>query len=190
MRACRWPRAELAGTPRRSGTSSSGRHRRRAGEVGLLPREALRSDRACCRGDPRADIPQSRRKPRSCQVTLDGLGWRRRHNAGQSALGRHSESSQPPPESAPTSGRSTSTRMTLSSRMCPLTSGGLTGSAVVPDWVVTSVGCDSGLQGQGCRRTRLASRHCRDASPRARRSSVRADCSQNPENRLGKAGRV
>jgi hypothetical protein len=62
----------------------------------------------------------------------------------------------------------------------PLTSRGLTRSAVLPDWVVTSVGCDSGLQGQGCRRTRLASRHCRDTSPRARRTSVRADCSHEP----------
>src|SRR5256885_467916 len=62
-------------------------------------------------------------------------------------------------------------------RECPLTSRGLTRSAVLPDWVVTSVGCDSGLQGQGCRRTRLASRHCWDTSPRARRTSVRADCS-------------
>src|SRR5215211_6376692 len=35
-------------------------------------------------------------------------------------------------------------------RECPLTSRGLTRSAVLPDWVVTSVGCDSGLQGQGC----------------------------------------
>ena len=41
--------------------------------------------------DRRADRPQSRRKPRSYQVTLDGLGRRRRHNAGQSALGRHRE---------------------------------------------------------------------------------------------------
>jgi len=65
-------------------------------------------------------------------------------------------------------------------RECPLTSRGLTRSAVLPDWVVTSVGCDSGLQGQGCRRTRLASRHCRDTSPRARRTSVRADCSHEP----------
>src|SRR5688572_11662898 len=33
-------------------------------------------------------------------------GRRRRHNAGRSALGRHSESSQPPPpESAPLTGR-------------------------------------------------------------------------------------
>ena len=34
-------------------------------------------------GDRRADRPQSRREPRSYQVTLDGLGRRRRHNAGQ-----------------------------------------------------------------------------------------------------------
>ena len=38
-------------------------------------------------GDRRADRPQSRRKPRSYQVTLDGLGRRRRHNTGWSALG-------------------------------------------------------------------------------------------------------
>ncbi len=42
-------------------------------------------------GDRRADRPQSRRKPRSYQVTLDGLGRRRRHNAGRSAPGRHPE---------------------------------------------------------------------------------------------------
>lgn len=36
-------------------------------------------------GDQRADRPQSRRKPRSYQVTLDGLGRRRRHNTGKSA---------------------------------------------------------------------------------------------------------
>ena len=57
-------------------------------------------------GDRRADKPQSRQEPRSYQVTLDDLGRRRRHNAGRSALGQHSESSQPPPpESAPTIGR-------------------------------------------------------------------------------------
>ncbi len=71
-------------------------------------------------GDRRADRPQSRRKPRSYQVTLDGLGRRRRHNAGKSALGRHSESSQPPPpESAPAIGRRHPARMTLSSGMSP-----------------------------------------------------------------------
>jgi hypothetical protein len=42
-------------------------------------------------GDRRADRPQSRRKPRSYQVTLDALGRRRRHNTRQSALGRHRE---------------------------------------------------------------------------------------------------
>src|SRR3954470_22670828 len=58
------------------------------------------------------------------QVTLDGLGRRRRHNAGRSALGRHSESSQPPPpESAPLTGRHHPARMTLSSGMTPERSG-------------------------------------------------------------------
>jgi hypothetical protein len=71
-------------------------------------------------------------------------------------------------------------RTNSSSLTDALTSRGLTRSAVLRDWVVTSVGCDSGLQGQGCRRTRLASRHCRDTSPRARRTSVRADCSHEP----------
>ena len=45
----------------------------------------------------RTDLNRGQR-PRSYQVTLDGLGRRRRHNAGWSDLtGRHSESSQPPP---------------------------------------------------------------------------------------------
>jgi hypothetical protein len=45
----------------------------------------------------RTDLTRGPR-PRSYQVTLDGLARRRRHNAGRSDLtGRHSESSQPPP---------------------------------------------------------------------------------------------
>ena len=56
-------------------------------------------------GRPRAERPQSRRKPCSYQVTLDGLGRRRRHSTGKSALGRHSESSQRRrPESASLAG--------------------------------------------------------------------------------------
>jgi hypothetical protein len=83
-------------------------------------------------GDRRADRPQSRRKPRSYQVTLDGLGRRRRHNAGRSALGRHSESSQPPPpESAPITGRHHPARMTLSSGMTP----DATGAKSVNPWL-------------------------------------------------------
>jgi len=45
----------------------------------------------------RTDLNRGQR-PRSYQVTLDGLGRRRRHNAGRSdPQGRHSESSQPSP---------------------------------------------------------------------------------------------
>ena len=39
-------------------------------------------------GDRRTDRPQSRRKPRSYQVTLDGLGRRRRHNTRKSDQSR------------------------------------------------------------------------------------------------------
>jgi hypothetical protein len=38
-------------------------------------------------GDRRADTPQSRQLPSSYQVTLGGLGRRRRHNAGKSTFG-------------------------------------------------------------------------------------------------------
>jgi hypothetical protein len=54
----------------------------------------------------RPDRPHSRRKPRSYQVTLDGLGRRRRHNAGRSAQADIRNVSQPPPpESATAIGR-------------------------------------------------------------------------------------
>ena len=56
--------------------------------------------------------------------------------------------------------------------------------------IVRAVGCDSGLQGQGCRRTRLASRHCRDTSPELVEPPSAQIVRMNPENRLGKAGRV
>ena len=70
-------------------------------------------------GDRRADRPQSRRKPRSYQVTLDGLGSAAATQRWKSDLtGRHSESSQPPPtESAPHTGRHHADEMTLSSGM-------------------------------------------------------------------------
>ena len=86
-------------------------------------------------GDRRADRPQSRRKPRSYQVTLDGLGRRRRHNAGQSASGDIRESSQPPPpESAPATGRRPAPRMTLSSGMTPVVLWCRTGLVSVVGW--------------------------------------------------------
>ena len=68
----------------------------------------------------RTDLNRGRR-PRSYQVTLDGLGRRRRHNAGRSAHGRHSESSQPPPTRvcASSPDATTAPRMTLSSGMSP-----------------------------------------------------------------------
>jgi hypothetical protein len=68
-------------------------------------------------GDPRADRPQSRRKPRSYQVTLDGLGRRRRHNARKSAQATFGNGvSRRRPEAASLTGRHRP-RMTLSAGM-------------------------------------------------------------------------
>jgi hypothetical protein len=53
-----------------------------------LRSRSCRSPPPTAAGDRRADRPHSRQLPSSYQVTSGGLGRRRRHNAGKSALGR------------------------------------------------------------------------------------------------------